>query len=133
MESNAPLDPILIADDESDDVFVLTHRLKKAGIQNPIVEFKDGADLVDYVSQHAESGTFKAALLLLDIKMPRLDGFDTLEWLRQKAGLKMLRVAMVSSSQRPDDKSRAFAAGANEYFEKFPSPADLADAVARAR
>ncbi len=78
------------------------------------------------------SDATRLCVLLLDLKMPMVDGFDVLQWLQARSHLKNLPVAVISSSARLEDRARAMSSGANEYFEKFPTDADLAGIVSRA-
>ncbi|MES2693036.1 MAG: response regulator [Verrucomicrobiota bacterium] len=119
-----------MADDESDDLFLIEHRLQKAGIKNPIVKFRDGEELIAFFD--SQPGAPKPCVLLLDLKMPLVDGIDVLAWLRRHPDLAQLPVAVVTSSPTPLDRERARAAGANEYHEKFPSAEELSAIVARA-
>lgn len=121
-----PLRPIFLADDEADDEFLIRHRLRKTGPQREVVSFKDGADLVDFMEGEIKGGRSVAGLLLLDLKMPRLDGFDALRWIREQEALSQLNVVVITSSQRPEDSERALAIGARRVMVKFPSVEDLA-------
>jgi two-component system, response regulator len=120
--------PIFIADDNSDDRFLLEHRLRKAGVVNPIIKFHDGEDLVAFMENAGDAG-WPACLILLDLKMPRLDGFDVLAWLHARVRFRDLPVMVITSSSHPSDRQRAIESGATEYLEKFPTEADLARVV----
>jgi CheY-like chemotaxis protein len=125
--------PILITDDESEDRFFLQKALRKAGVKNPILEFHDGANLVEFLED--ETGRQKslnqiASLLFLDIKMPLVDGFDAMRWIRDQPVLKLLRIVIVSSSNLPRDQDQASRLGAVDYLEKYPTPEMLARVVA---
>ena len=134
MPGDPSLVPILIADDEAEDRFFLEKALRKAGAKNPIIEFHDGADLLEFLRK--ESATHKsigeiAALLLLDIKMPLVDGFDAMRWIRDNPVVKLLRIVIVSSSSLPRDQEKAAELGAIDYLEKYPSSAALAALLAK--
>jgi CheY-like chemotaxis protein len=125
--------PILITDDESEDRFFLQKALRKAGIKNPILEFTDGADLLEFLGREAganKSLSEIAKLLFLDIKMPLVDGFDAMTWIRENPVVKLLRIVIVSSSSLPKDQARASALGAVDYLEKYPTAQTLARVVA---
>ena len=107
-------------------MFILQRRLRKAGVINPLLVFRDGAELVDYLGKLPAEDSSKPCVLLLDLKMPMLDGFDVLAWLRACPGFQSLPVAVISSSSREEDRNRAIKDGASEYFEKFPTESDLA-------
>jgi CheY-like chemotaxis protein len=129
----ATLLPILIADDESEDRFFLQKALRKAGVQNPIIEFRDGADLLQFLERETSEQkplADVADLLFLDIKMPLLDGFDTMRSIRDNPLLKLLQIVIVSSSSLPKDQERACELGAVGYLEKYPTSETLARVVA---
>ena len=130
---DAPLLPILIADDESEDRFFLEKALRKAGAKNPIIEFCDGSNLLEFLGR--ETAARKplneiAALLFLDIKMPLVDGFDAMRWIRDNPIIMRLRIVIVSSSRLPKDQEQASQLGAVRYLEKYPSAGTLAKIMA---
>src|ERR1043166_3833342 len=117
---------ILVAEDEPTDVFLLRLAFTKAEIPVTLHFVRDGEDAVNYLkgeARYADRGMHPLPdLLLLDLKMPRLNGFDVLGWLRQQPGLKRLPVAILSSSRLAQDANRAYELGANSYLVK---PCDL--------
>jgi CheY-like chemotaxis protein len=124
---------ILIADDESEDRFFLQKALRRAGVKNPILEFRDGADLLEFFEGKiiARKPLAEIAdLLFLDIKMPLVDGFDAMRWIREKPTLKPLRIVIVSSSSLAKDQTEANELGAIGYLEKYPTPEALGRIVA---
>jgi CheY-like chemotaxis protein len=128
------LRPILITDDESEDRYFLQKALRKAGVKNPILEFRDGADLLEYFERQLtdhKSLDDIADLLFLDIKMPLVDGFDAMRWIRDNPILKLLRVVIVSSSSLPQDQAVASELGAVSYLEKYPTAETLGRIVAQ--
>jgi CheY-like chemotaxis protein len=132
----ATLSPILIADDESEDRFFLQKALRKAGVKNPILEFRDGADLLEFLERETvEHKTLHdiADLLFLDIKMPLVDGFDTMRAIRDNPVLKVLQIVIVSSSGLPKDQKQASELGAVGYLEKYPTSETLARVIADCR
>ena len=70
-------------------------------------------------------------LVMLDLKMPRLDGFDVLEWVRKQPGLNGLQIVIFSSSDQPGDNNRAYGLGANWYLVKPHSMEELTALVGR--
>lgn len=131
MPHASALPTILIADDEADDLFLIEHRLQKAGIKNPIAKFRDGEELLEFLT-HESADTPKLCVLLLDLKMPMLDGIDVLKELRRHPRFGKLPVAVITSSPSSRDKERAQTAGADEYHEKYPTPDELQGIVQRA-
>lgn len=127
------LRPILITDDESEDRYFLQKALRKAGVKNPILEFRDGADLLDYferqLTEHKSLNDI-AGMLFLDIKMPLVDGFDAMRWIRDNQVLKLMRIVIVSSSSLPTDQAAASELGAVSYLEKYPTAEVLGQLLA---
>lgn len=122
--SDQPL--ILIVEDSEDHVFLLRLAFKKAGITNPVQTVRSGEEALSYL---AGSGAFSdwsrfplPAVVLLDLKMPGLDGFGVLRWTRQQPGLKNLRVVMLTSSDLQQEVNLAHDLGAKSFLTK---PVDL--------
>src|SRR5262249_10461859 len=88
---------ILIVDDDADDIFLLQRAFSKAGINANLQFARDGEEAIRYL-QAGDQKHPMPDLLLLDLKMPRIDGFSVLEWVRAQPGLKRLPVAMLTSS-----------------------------------
>jgi CheY-like chemotaxis protein len=113
---------ILVAEDSEGDAFVLQRAFEKAQIDAELHFVADGQDAVDYLSG---VGSFTdrnvhpmPRLLLLDLRMPRLSGFDVLHWLQKHPTLKRLPVTVFSSSNIDKDVDRAYDLGANSYIVK---------------
>jgi len=115
-------DMILVAEDSESDTFVLRRAFEKANINAELRFVEDGQDAVDYLSGSGVFGDRKAnplpKLLLLDLRMPRLNGFDVLEWLKKDSTLRRLPVAFFSSSNVDKDVDLAYDLGANSYIVK---------------
>jgi CheY-like chemotaxis protein len=83
----------------------------------------DGAEAIDYlrgVDDYADRERFPLpVLILMDLKMPRVDGFEFLAWLRREPGLKIIPVVVFSSSNLPQDVRRAYDLGANSFIVKL--------------
>jgi CheY-like chemotaxis protein len=118
--------PILIVDDDSNSIVLLERLVRKAGIHNPIDVAGDGASAIDYLKTRLASRTLpRPILVLLDLKMPQVDGFEVLDWVRTQPELKTLLIAVVSSSAQERDMTRAYELGARSYLTKFPVASDL--------
>lgn len=113
---------IAIADDDPNDVFILRRLLIKAGVPNPLRVFEDGEELVAHLRVCADkkNGESLPCLVFLDIKMPRLDGFEVLRWIRGQSALQALPVVILSGSDEPRDLKRARELGASRYLIKHP-------------
>ena len=119
------LPPILVADDDEDDMFFVQRLIKRAGVKNKVLGFDDGSEVVNYLSRARLAGaTFhrKTPLLLfLDLKMRGLGGFGFLEWARQHRELSPLTIVVLTGSNEPADMQRALELGAHRYLVKYPS------------
>ena len=117
--------PILIAEDDSDDAFLLMRAFGKAGITNPLDLVSDGQKAVNYLEDIPRKKTLLPRLFVLDIKMPLLNGFDVLRWVRSQPGLKRMPVVVLTSSGEEKDINRAYDLGANSYLIKPSSMESL--------
>ena len=113
---------ILIAEDQEDDILLIRRSLEKAGVRNPIHVVRNGEETIAYLKGEAKSAIQDEcrvpSLLLLDLKMPRMDGFEVLRWIRQQPGLKALRIIVLTSSEDIRDVNLAYELGANSYMVK---------------
>lgn len=129
------LPPIVVAEDDEDDFFFLRRAVRQASIENPLLRFRDGGELIKFLQQipHSEIGPNAGQpwLLLLDITMPIMNGFEVLQWLATHKGLPGLWPVMLSGSYRPEDIDRAMRLGAADYLIKPITPQRLAVVVAR--
>jgi CheY-like chemotaxis protein len=116
--------PILLAEDEESDVELLRLAMRKTALSTEIIVARDGQEVVDFFTSQAGHAQAAArslpALLLLDLKMPRMNGFEVLEWVRTQPHLKKLPVIVLSSSSLESDIQKARELGAWEYFVKPP-------------
>jgi CheY-like chemotaxis protein len=122
--------PILAAEDEENDRFILKLAFDQAKLSHPLVTVRDGQECVDYLNgaaAYADRAMHPLpGLLLLDLKMPRMHGFEVLEWLATQPQFKDLPVFVLSSSSDDSDIQKARQLGAWDYFIK---PHDLSDLV----
>ena len=125
---------ILLAEDEEDYVLLIKHAFSQANISSPLHVVWNGQEAIAYLkgtgvySNRAEYPL--PDLLLLDLKMPRVNGFEVLEWIKQQPGLAALRVLVLTSSQDLHDVNRAYQLGANSFLVK---PMDFQDVVQLSR
>lgn len=125
--------PILVADDDADDVFFIQRAIKKTGVKNPVVSFDDGSEVVNFlgsVRRPAAALRHRPPLLLfLDLKMKGLGGFGFLEWARGQKELSPLTIVILSHTSEPEAMSRALELGAHRYLVKYPSVQTFASIV----
>jgi DNA-binding response OmpR family regulator len=124
--------PILLVEDEENDVFFFQRAVMKAGILNPVQVARDGQEAIDYlrgVGKFAQRAEFPLpSLVLLDLKLPFVMGLDVLKWIRQQLGLAPI-VIILSSSQEEADIAAAYRLGANGYLVKPAEVSRLGDMV----
>jgi CheY-like chemotaxis protein len=113
---------ILLAEDEPTSVFLFQHVVKKLGILNPLRIARDGREALDYLEgagEFADRGKFPLpGLVILDLKMPRLSGFEVLERLRRRVDTREIVVLILTSSASDADIAQAYALGVNGYLVK---------------
>lgn len=134
MSTPDALPPILIADDDPNDLFLVRRRLQKAGVKHPIITFSNGEELLGFLREVdgtvGKDAERRPCLVFVDIKMPRVDGFEVLRWIRRQRTLKDLPVVVLSGSDEPRDIQRANELGAAHYMTKLPSAEEFAKKIA---
>jgi CheY-like chemotaxis protein len=118
---NAPAHgPILLIEDNPDDVLLMQRAFRKLNLQNPLEVIEDGEAAVSYLSEvvNGGHGGEAPALVLLDLKLPRRSGLEVLEWLRAQPRLRRCPVVVLTSSKEAPDVRTAYDLGANSYLIK---------------
>ncbi|HYG07888.1 MAG TPA: response regulator [Stenotrophomonas sp.] len=117
----SPIRTILLAEDSLADAEMAIDALREARLANPIVHVEDGVETLDYLYRrgaYANREEGLPAVLLLDIKMPRVDGLEVLKQIRNDENLKRLPVVILSSSREENDLARSWDLGVNAYVVK---------------
>lgn len=114
---------IVIVDDNLDDIYFFTRALRKAGAAETLRTFDNPHDARAFLAS-AEAASIR--LLLLDIKMPVLSGFELLEWARAQPHLAAIPIVMLSGSSADLDRDKAIQFGATGYLVKPPKPDQVA-------
>jgi CheY-like chemotaxis protein len=123
---------ILLAEDNPKDVELILEALAEHNLANQVEVVKDGVEAMDFLRCQGGYKTRKAgnpAVVLLDIKMPRMDGIEVLQAIRSDPALKMLPVVMLTSSREEPDLKKSYELGANAYVVKPVDFQDFIDAV----
>jgi CheY-like chemotaxis protein len=115
-------EPILLIDDNEDDILLIKRAFERAGLQHPVHSVRGGAEGMAYLNGERPYGDRLKypvpALVLLDIKMPRIDGFDVLKWIRAQQVFSKLCVVMLTSSDEIRDVNLAYQLGATSFLVK---------------
>jgi len=129
---NTPL-TILVAQQELGDALLLQRAFNTAKVSTPVHFARDGQEVLDYLEGKPP---FQnpiihplPALLILDLNLPRVDGYQVLRWLRLNPGLHDMIVVVFGSSQDAKDVRRAYSLGANSYIVKPKEPQQLVKIV----
>jgi CheY-like chemotaxis protein len=112
---------ILVADDDEGHAGLIRRNLERSGIVNPIVHFGDGQAALDFLFGLAEGARRepgKAYVLLLDIRMPRVDGIEVLRRIKGDAELRRMPVVMVTTTDDPREVAYCHELGCNSYVTK---------------
>lgn len=124
----APLKRILLVEDNERDVELTLAALEEHNLANEVVIARDGAEALDYLHRRdkfAEHANGLPVVVLLDLKMPRVDGLEVLRQMRADATLKHVPVVMITSSREEQDLVKSYQLGVNAYvvkpvdFQKF--------------
>lgn len=116
-----PIRTILLAEDSQADAEMAIDALSQAHLANPIVHVEDGVEVMDYLyarGSWAGRSDGLPAVLLLDIKMPRMDGLEVLQKIRADEQFQRLPVVILSSSREESDLARSWDLGVNAYVVK---------------
>jgi CheY-like chemotaxis protein len=114
--------PILLVEDDENDVMLLQRAFRRAAIVNPLQVVRHGDDAVAYLEGSGEFADRQRyplpVLMLLDLKLPRRTGLEVLQWVKERPGLKKIPIIVLTSSKNDDDVNRAYELGANSYVVK---------------
>jgi len=121
---------ILLVEDNPDDVVLTQRAFRRSNLMNPLVVVRDGVEALDYLFARGAHADRDAAnlptLVVLDLKLPRLDGLGVLKAMRADARTALLPAVILTSSQEEQDVVSGYAFGANSYVRK---PVDFAEFV----
>jgi CheY-like chemotaxis protein len=126
---------ILLVEDDDGHARLLERNLRRGGVVNHLARVADGREAVDYVSR---KGRYQDAarypfpgVVLLDVRMPRLDGFEVLAYLKRDPELMKIPVIMLTSTDNQNEIDRAYEMGANGYVVKPVSVESFVDRVVK--
>jgi len=123
------LKPILLVEDSPQDLELTLIALERSQLANDVVVARDGEEAADYLCRrghHQGRPVGNPAVILLDLKLPKMDGLELLQLIREDRGLQNVPVVMLTSSSEESDLVRAYDLGVNAYVVK---PVDFPDFV----
>ncbi len=123
---------ILIADDDPGHSRLVEKHLRRAGLNNPIHHFVDGQAVLDYIFGAEDPpaiDTSLSHLLLLDIRMPKVDGVEVLRRVKEHPDYRKMPVCMLTTTDDPREVERCHALGCNSYIVKPVDYEKFADAI----
>jgi CheY-like chemotaxis protein len=123
------LKPILLVEDSSKDVELTLAALEESHVANKIIVLRDGSEALKYLREGDLTGNSFPAVILLDIKMPKLSGIDVLRTIKADPKLHHLPVVMLTSSREGPDIAECYQLGANAYVVKPVEFAEFFEAV----
>ena len=124
---------ILIAEDDPNDVILLELAIRKNGITNPVHVVRDGEEAVEYLEgrgRYSDRAKYPfPGVIISDVKMPRRDGLEVIEWVRSHPCCSVIPIVMLSGSRIEHDVVSAYKLGANSYFTKPTTLDELAELI----
>jgi CheY-like chemotaxis protein len=127
-----PLKPVLLVDDSPRDIEMELDAFAQQGLANEVVVARDGAEALDYLYRRgpfADRADEQPAVVLLDVKMPRVDGLEVLRQIKSDPQLKAIPVVMMTSSRQEQDLLTSYHLGVNAYVVKPVQFQEFARAV----
>jgi CheY-like chemotaxis protein len=124
---------VLLAEDDEHDVVATRRAWKKHNIANPLYIVSDGEECLDFLhrrGQYGEPGSApRPGILLLDIKMPKMDGLTVLKHIRENEELRHLPVIILTTSKAEEDRLKGYNLGVNAYIVKPVGFENFSEAV----
>ncbi|WP_395748484.1 response regulator [Prosthecobacter sp.] len=123
---------IIIAEDDAGHARLIEKNLGRVGLHNPVVRFENGQDVIDFLFRRGTGPQRKsdtAYLLLLDIRMPKVDGVEALRQIKEDASLRKLPVIMLTTTDDPREIERCHMLGCNSYIVKPVDYDKFAEAI----
>lgn len=120
---------ILVAEDDEGHFSLIRKNLVRAGIDNDIVRFADGQELMDFLILNHKDATGKGYLLILDIRMPKIGGIEVLEKLRLNSRLRKIPVIVLTTTDDPKEVMLCHALGCSMYIVKPVEYDNFIDAI----
>lgn len=126
------LKPILLVEDNPKDLELTLLALEKTNLANEVITVRDGVEALDYLmrrNQFAERAGGNPAVILLDLKLPRVDGLQVLEFIKSSEDLRSIPVVMLTTSREESDLARSYKLGVNAFVVKPVALHEFMDAI----
>ncbi len=112
-------DVVLLVEDDPDDTHFMRRAFRQASIEATLTVAEDGDKAIEYLTNAEQGdGAMIPVLILLDLKLPRRSGFEVLDWIKSREGLRRIPVVVLTASKTGMDIKRAYDLGANSYLVK---------------
>ncbi len=125
--------PVLLVEDNPDDVELTLRALKKHKVSNQIIIVRDGAEALDWLlcagKYAARDSSVRPAVVLLDLKLPKVGGLDVLKRIRSEESIRLLPVVILTTSNEHRDILESYSNGCNSYVRKPVDFGQFAEAV----
>jgi two-component system, response regulator len=121
--------PIMLVEDNSDDETLTLRALKKSNIRNEVIVARDGVEALHHLFEDGRVGERLPGLILLDLKLPKVDGLEVLRRIRADERTRIIPVVVLTSSQLEEDIFASYRSGANAYVRKPVNFTEFANAV----
>lgn len=123
---------ILITEDDPGHALLIKKNLQRAGIGNEIIHFNDGKEVLDFLfSERDDKHKDQHYLLLLDIRMPKVDGIEVLRQIKQDTELRKIPIIMITTTDDPLEVEKCYQLGCNIYITKPVDYDKFVDAIKR--
>lgn len=125
---------ILLVEDSKDDVILFRQVMQRSGLRNPVIVVRDGREAIDYLKgegKYSDRENFPLPqILMLDLKMPRVDGFQVLEWIKSQEHLGDMLIIVLSHFGHTTEIQHAYELGAHSFLLKPFKDSDLLNLAA---
>ncbi len=122
---------VVIAEDNEGHTSLIRKNLKRAGIKNEIIEFQDGVETMNYFNENIEDSSHSPHLLILDLKMPKKNGFEVLEELKQDNIQKDIPVIVLTTTDDPREIKKCHRLGCSNYITKPIDYEEFVDTITK--
>ena len=123
---------ILLVEDNDDDVALTLRAFKRSHLMNPVTVVRDGVEALDFLfsrGAYEDRGAAQPTLVILDLKLPKLDGLGVLKAMRADSRTALLPTVILTSSREEQDVIAGYSLGANSYVRKPVDFAEFLEAV----